>query len=300
MSTLNIDIALQLDKFTANINKMNSQFNDFASKTDVSAKKLTNTIDGISKGLLGVVGVTGFSAIAKQILDTNKEFETLRATLTSIEGSATGGVSAFEKIQKIAIETPYEVKDLTEAYIKLKNFGIEPTTEVMMALTNQTSKLGGGSERLSGITLALGQAWAKGKFQAEEMNQLIERGVPVYKLLEKATHKNTAEIQELASAGKLGRDVMLKFFDIMGKDSMGANSAQMETLAGKISNLSDAWARWQDVMLGDQSEGAIKRIVESTSILLNMLSDSKISLETPMREARQFFEFMFAGVSKLS
>ena len=38
-------------------------------------------------------------------------------------------------------------------------------------------------ERLNGMTLALGQAWAKQKLQGEEILQLVERGVPVWSLL---------------------------------------------------------------------------------------------------------------------
>jgi len=40
--------------------------------------------------------------------------------------------------------------------------------------------MGGTAETVDGIAMALGQAWTKGKLQAEEMNQMLERGVPVY------------------------------------------------------------------------------------------------------------------------
>ncbi len=45
-------------------------------------------------------------------------------------------------------------------------------------------------ERLNGISLAVGKAWAKQKLQGEEIMMLLERGVPVWELLEKVTGKN--------------------------------------------------------------------------------------------------------------
>ena len=50
----------------------------------------------------------------------------------------------------------------------------------MQAIVDQASKLGGGMERLNGISLAVGQAWAKQKLQGEEILQLVEHGVPVW------------------------------------------------------------------------------------------------------------------------
>lgn len=53
--------------------------------------------------------------------------------------------------------------------------------------------------------MALGQAWAKQKLQGEEILQLVERGVPVWDMLAKATGKNTVELQALSSAGRWPR-----------------------------------------------------------------------------------------------
>ncbi|WP_134984332.1 tape measure protein, partial [Aeromonas hydrophila] len=79
----------------------------------------------------------------------------------------------------------------------------------------------GGFEEVQGISLALGQAWAKQKLQGEEILQLIERGVPVWQMLEQVTGKNTAELQKLSEAGKLGRETISALMNEISIQSRG-------------------------------------------------------------------------------
>ncbi|MCW7554954.1 tape measure protein [Endozoicomonas gorgoniicola] len=65
-------------------------------------------------------------------------------------------------------------QQVADAFTALKNFGLDPMDGTLQAIVDQTSKLGGGMERLNGISLALGQAWAKQKLQGEEILQLVE------------------------------------------------------------------------------------------------------------------------------
>ena len=263
----------------AEIKKLNKEVNSsgatgakaFKKSTDGVKKlgnevKRTNSFLTSSKGLLtGFFGVAAGAALVSSIFDVNREMESLRAQLKSLTGSSEGAGRAFSFIQDFAKDTPFQIQGLTKTFINLQNFGIKPTTEVMAAITNQASKLGASQDTLSGITLALGQAYAKGKLQAEEMLQLVERGVPVYSLLAEATGKNASELSKMASKGLLGRDVIDQLIVKMGELAKGSNADAINTLNGTISNLSDSWVRFQDTLLGDKSEGFIKTIIQSTT-----------------------------------
>jgi tape measure domain-containing protein len=179
---------------------------------------------------------------------------------------------AMEQIQKIARDTPQSLQEITKSYMMLKNYGIEPTTKVMQDLTNMTSKLGGDSDTLSGIVRALGQAYSKAKLQAQDTNQLIERGVPVYSLLSQVTGKTTVEVLKMMEAGQLTRPVIEKLIDAMGNSSVGASTAKMETLGGKISILGDAWHNFEDVLLNDKASGILGKIVSGMVASIDYLS----------------------------
>lgn len=180
------------------------------------------------------------------MLQTGDQFELLDKRLASLMGSVAGGEQAVAWIKDFAKNTPLEVAEVTEAFALLKTYGLDPMDGALQAVVDKNEELGGGLERLTGIASALGQAYAKQKLQTEEILQLVERGVPVWSLLEKVTGKNAAQLQDLATKGKLGRDVIKALIAEIGKGAEGAAAKNMSTLTGLVSNLSDVWSGFLD------------------------------------------------------
>lgn len=224
-------------------------------------------------GMNGLFATLGLGALANDILKTNREMESLRVQLVSVTGSVDKGAEAFDKMLLLAEKTPFEIDGLTKSYVMLKNFGLEPTDEVMHSLTEQVSKLGGKSETLAGVTLALGQAWGKGKLQMQDINQMVERGVPVFDLLTKVTGKQSEELLKMSENGEIDREMMTRLIAKMGEMAEGSSARAMDTLNGRISILSDSWHKFEDTLLGDKSEGIIKRIVTNWANWFDFLSE---------------------------
>jgi tape measure domain-containing protein len=233
---------------------------------------LASVVRGSIAGMAGSILSVGVAAtLARDILNTNRSMEMLRAQLVSITGSAQAGAAQFKFIQDFATRTPYEIDGLTKTFVTLQGMGLNPTREVMQALTDQASKLGGSQETLTAIALQLGQAYSKGKLQQEDMVILAERGIPIYKLAAEAMNKTGAEIMEMSAKGEIGRDAIDAIIKKMGELANGSNAIAMETLNGKISNLSDAWHQFEDTLMQDKSEGLVKGIVSSMTNSLNIL-----------------------------
>ncbi|WP_312388383.1 tape measure protein [Stutzerimonas nitrititolerans] len=173
------------------------------------------------------------------MLKTGDEFEGLDTRMASLMGSLAAGEQATEWIKQFAKDTPLGLQDVTESFALLKSYGLDPMDGSLQALVDKNEQLGGGMERLKGIVAAVGQAWAKEKLQTEEILQLVERGVPVWQMLADVTGKNAAELQDLASKGKLGRDVIKQLVAEIGKSADGAAAANMGRLSGIMSNLAD-------------------------------------------------------------
>lgn len=197
---------------------------------------------------LALATAFGGGQLARSALETGASFETLRVRLEQVLGGAAAAEQAFTKIKALATSTPFEVKDLTEAYIKLTSFGLKPTEQQLTALADTAAVAGGGTEALQRVVLALGQAWAKTKLQGDEILQLTEAGVPVWDLLAKATGKNVVELQKLSESGALGRDVILKLFDALGEKNAGASARLMATFSGAVSNAKDALHEFFDMV----------------------------------------------------
>lgn len=176
------------------------------------------------------------------MLQTGDQFELLDKRMASLMGSVAEGERATAWIKRFAKDTPLEVAEVSEAFALLKSYGLGPMDGTLQSIVDKNEQLGGGMERLQGISSALGQAYAKQKLQTEEILQLVERGVPVWTMLEKITGKNAATLQELATKGRLGRDVIAALIKEIGSSAEGAAAEGMATLTGLVSNLSDTWS----------------------------------------------------------
>lgn len=70
------------------------------------------------------------------ILETNFQAEQLQAQLVTLTGSAEDAAAAFDQIKSFTATTPFELANVTQAFIALKNVGIEPTTDVLTGVGN--------------------------------------------------------------------------------------------------------------------------------------------------------------------
>lgn len=221
------------------------------------------------------------------MLKTGDQFELLDKRMASLMGSVAGGEQATAWIKQFAKNTPLEVADVTEAFALLKSYGLDPMDGSLQAIVDKNEQLGGGMERLQGISSALGQAFAKQKLQTEEILQLVERGVPVWGMLEKITGKNAAQLSKLATEGRLGRDVIKALVDEIGKSAAGAAAEGMNTLTGKVSNLKDVWADFQDrIAKSGALDFAKQKLGEVADKIAQMDKDGRLDkLATALSEA---------------
>lgn len=204
---------------------------------------LQGAIGSLTGRLVALAGTWfGIQTLTTQLLamfQTGDQAERLDVQLKAVMGSIAGGKEASAWIQDFAKNTPLQLSEVTQVFVRLKAFGIDPMAGAMQGIVDQAFKLGGGFEEVQGISLALGQAWAKQKLQGEEILQLIERGVPVWQMLEQVTGKNTAELQKLSEAGKLGRETISALMNEIAAQSRGAAADNMSLLSGLISNAQD-------------------------------------------------------------
>ena len=227
-----------------------------------------------------VVASLGFYAIKKAmqgVLQTGDQFERLNVQMKAIMGSIEEGERAVEWVKQFTKDTPLQLEQVAEAFVTLKNFGLDPMDGTLQAIVDQNSKLGGGFERLSRISLALGQAWGKQKLQGEELRQLIEAGVPVWDLLAKATGKNVTELRKLSEQGKLGTDVVKGLIAEIGKSSVGAAADNMRLLSGLTSNMADRWTEFKDAVAQAGWLSYVKeQLTDLSSKLDTMASNGKL------------------------
>lgn len=195
--------------------------------------------------IAGTAAAAGFAFLGNSVAKTGNQFHQYEIQLETLLGSSEKAQEALAWIQQFAKDTPLGLAETTQAYASLVNYGLEPTNGTLQAIVDAMAATGKGTETVRRLTLALGQAWTKQKLQGQEILQLTEAGIPVWDMLAQATGKQVAELQDLSSAGKLGRKEIQLLIDAIGKKYVGASEKFAKTLDGTTSKLGDVWTDFQ-------------------------------------------------------
>lgn len=195
-----------------------------------------------NKLTLGVTApMVGFGGAA---LNAAGDIEQSKIAFTTLLGSGQKAEGFMKNLQQFAAKTPFELPGLTDASRKLLAFGFDSKQilPTMTSIGNAISALGGGTEEINRVTMAIGQMKAKGKVSAEEMMQLAELGVPAWDMLAKKMGKSVDEVMAIAATpgggidAATGIDALMEGFDARFKGSM---DKQSKTFLGQLSTLKD-------------------------------------------------------------
>lgn len=190
-------------------------------------------------GLTGILAaaVAAPIALAKGVIDVTAKFEDFEAVLTNTLGSKGKAQSALDWITKFAAKTPYELDGVTAAYVKLVNYGIDPTSGALRTLGDTAS---GMNKDLDQAVEALADA-VNGEFE-----RLKEFGVKASAKGKQVSFAYAiAGKQMQATARKDAGDIQRVLLGIFDSKFKGLMDVRSRTFNGMMSNLADAWTLFQ-------------------------------------------------------
>lgn len=212
------------------------------SKLEDFGGKLSNAGDALTSRFTVPLAAAAAGAGAFA-LKTASAAETSEMAFTTMLGSAEAARDMLDELASFAAHTPFELSGLTTATQQLLAYGFtaEDVIPMLTAVGDATAALGTGQAGIEAVTRALGQMQTRGKVTAEEMLQLTEAGIPAWEYLARAIGTDTAGAMEAVSDGAVdaqtGIDALTRG---MEQDFGGMMEQQSKTVAGLMSNLSDA------------------------------------------------------------
>lgn len=253
-----------------------------------------NAFSGLKSSLSGIPGMLAGVGVAlgtKAVFDYSKNLDQARINWEVLMGSAEKGQEMLQRIQQFAKETPFDFNSTQKFAQQLKIAGLngDQLFKTMQVIGDSAQ---GNVEKAEGIATAYQQMSAKGKILTEEMNQLLERGIPAWDLLAKATGKSKAELMQMASQGKLLSDEYLpKLVDQMDKTFGGGMQKQAQTFNGQLDQLEDNL-----LMLGSRGVAPLRQALTGLMKDINDVFDGKMSVTEMLGKwGKQFKE----GLTKL-
>jgi len=200
----------------------------FQQSIDQTAKRIT-----IFAAAAATAAAGALAALGKSVITTSAQFESYAATLETIEGSAEKAQKALDWVSTFGAKTPYEVGEVTEAFVRLKSYGIDPTTGALESVGDASSAM--GKTLMQGVE-AIADA-ATGEFE-----RLKEFGITSSVAGDKVTFNWTKNSKTLSKTVKKNSAEIIQFLkDNFADRFNGAMLRQSKTWNGMVSNLGDAW-----------------------------------------------------------
>lgn len=221
---------------------MNKTITTSGAVADSAAKKFSYMKAAFAGfAIYGVMGLTrSLISMNASIIDVGTRFQSLQVRLNSVMGSVEGGARAFQYLQDFAKQVPYTMEQMTKSFILLQQQGIDPTKGMLQGLAEMGSALGSSSSAMDAIVIAITQIAAAGRPFGQEMRQLKDRLVPVFKILKDELGLTEAQIRKVGDASVSAEQFMQAMLNVIQEKFGGASAALMKKLPGAFSVLRDA------------------------------------------------------------
>ncbi len=263
---LNVDIVAQLKEFNKSMTELKSEVNDVNKsisqsndETVKSTKKMGSAFSEVGKTMAAVFTVDLLVNLGKKILDTTVEFQKMEAVLTTALGSNSAAKAAMDQIVNFASSTPFQVNELTDAFVKLSNRGFIPTMDEMRRMGDLASSVGKSFDQLTEAILDA---------QSGEFERLKEFGIKASAQGDVVQFTFKGITTEVQKSDKAIQEYLLGLGNLEGV--AGSMEAISKTTGGQISNLEDNITQLFK-NIGDSSSGFINWFIKDLNNVISTM-----------------------------
>lgn len=267
LSTDDAEYAIKLRNVNRAMEDLKRQ-NAEALSSGVQLQKANNSLaesfKNLGKRVLFYTGLGALTGFAKSLMDVRGQYELLERSIGAVLGDFEKGSQIFREQQELALKSPFTVLDLAGATKQLAayNFEAEELVDVSKRIADISAALGVPMERL---TYNLGQVRAQTVLTARDARDFANAGLSITTELAKMYTEQEERIVSVGDVMDRMSNKMVSFTDVMkvlnrytdeGGMFYDFQAKQAETLAGQLSNLTDAY----DFMLneiGKENQGIL-------------------------------------------
>ena len=236
-----------------------------------SAKKMQLTVSApiIAAGTAAVMGAA--------------KIEGFTAAFTTMLGNEDKAEKLIGQLNRMAAVTPFDPEPLIKSSKTLLAYQIQ-VEDIESTLKMLGDASSGSAEALESLSMAYGKIATKGRASMEELNIMIDRGVPILNALSESLGVSTEKIIEMTSQGKIRfEDVNAAFEKMTSEGGVFYNGMQTasETLNGKISTLTGGIEQFA-AMMAEQlipiAKEAVDGLIAVTDGFMNMDESTKSAI----------------------
>lgn len=261
-----IKVVLSLDDkgFKVGIRDASGELRNFEQRADQAAKSVKNIEGSVTSfgakahQMISTLGMARFALMdiydiflrfPLAVLKASGEVERLTRLMEGLSTETDKTKRALEAASNVkflfnmAQNAPFEIKALSDAFIKFKTGGLDPTNGSLQALVDSVARFGGSSEALKRASIAIQQMAGKGVVSMEELRQQLGEAVPTaMNAMAQGMGISMAELTKRVSTGTVGATTAIsKMLAVMHVENAGAAARMMDTWTGMIERLKTKW-----------------------------------------------------------
>ena len=243
-------------------------------KRDASeAERIIEGLGSAAKKVGQMMGVAFTLDAAKdfavKVATVRGEFQKLEVAFKNMLGNKEAADRLMQQLTRTAATTPFGMQEVAGGAKQLLAYGVaaNDVNDTLVRLGNIASGL---SIPLNDLVYLYGTTMTQGRLFTQDLRQFMGRGIPIADELAKQFGVTKDQVQSLVEAGKVGFPEVQKALESLtneGGKFYNLMEEQSKTIAGKMSNLSDAIEMmFNDI--GKSQEGVIAKALDGVTSLV--------------------------------
>lgn len=249
-----------------------------------TAKASDGLASGLKRAAVALLAFAGAAAGMRKLVSSARSFDILNAQLKTATGSAENAKIAFKAIENFAATTPFQLDEVTRAFVTMRNLGLDPSESALKSYGNTASAL---NRSLGDFINGVAKASFKNFEIIRDMGFIVEQQGDKVKFsfqgISKTVGNNSAEI--------------VKYLQEIGNVNFaGAMDERAATLDGALSNLEDAW---NSLWMSASQQGAGDEMARQIRDLADLLKDPE-TIKAAQTLANAIIKSFSAAASAIS
>lgn len=228
------------------------QLDAISRKASIAGRGLRNafSFQGFKGALMSIPGMqflmnpyTMIGAGIGAVVKLGAEAESTNVAFKTLVGSEQKAAEMLDQITDFAAHSPFGKMDLTKNAQMMLNFGVE-TNKVLPLLKQLGDISGGDKNKMSALSLVMGQVSSTGYLMGQDLLQFINAGFNPIQELSKMTGISVDKLKQKMSDGQItfhNVEQAILHATAAGGKFHGMMEAQSQTLSGKWSTLLDTF-----------------------------------------------------------
>lgn len=224
----------------------------------------------IGAAMAGAFAVGQLKDFALKVATVRGEFQQLEIAFSTMLGNKKQADALMQQLIDTAATTPFGMNDIANSAKQLLAYG-EEADKVNETLVRLGDIAAGLSVPINDLAYLYGTTMVQGRLYTQDLNQFLNRGIPLVDELAKQFGVTKGEVKQLVEQGKVGFPEVEKAIVSMtseGSKFGGLMEAQSKSITGQISNLEDAVEQMINEV-GKSSEGVIGGILGAASSIVD-------------------------------